>query len=73
MQSSVYRNGRTVSYNKREESYRVIKCPLYLEDEEGPKVKKWDGPYWDAPVCVGCYSRRICQRTRSTCNRRAKC
>lgn len=66
-----YRRGRSTP--KYEESYRVYDCPLYLEDEERPKHKKWDGPYWDAPVCMECYSREICMRTKSTCNRRAKC
>lgn len=55
------------------ESYRVSTCPLYLEDRKEPPPPKWDGPYWDAPVCRGCYSRKVCMEVKGTCNKRAKC
>lgn len=72
MQTSVYRRGQLVNCNKREESYRVIDCPLYLEDKREPPPPKWDGPYWDAPVCMECYSRKACMEVKGTCNRRAR-
>ena len=55
------------------ESYRVSACPLYMEDRKEPKPLKWDGPYYDAPVCKSCWSRRVCMEMNGTCNRRAKC
>lgn len=55
------------------ESYRVAACPLYLEDRREQPQPKWDGPYWDAPVCRGCYLRKVCMEVKGTCNRRAKC
>lgn len=73
MQTTVHKHGKTRNYQKYEESYRVIDCPLYQEDRSEPECQKWDGPYWDAPVCMECYSREICMRTKSTCNMRAKC
>lgn len=61
-------------YRHYEESYHVIDCPLYLKDDRmEPERPKWDGPYWDAPVCMECYSRQICMEVKGTCNRRAKC
>lgn len=54
------------------ESYRVSVCPLYLEDRREPKCPKWDGPYWDAPLCRACWSRRICMETHGTCNGMAR-
>lgn len=68
MQTSICGGKRKV--RKYEESYRVEDCPLYLEDEREAPPPKWDGPYWDAPVCMECYSREICMRTKSTCNLR---
>lgn len=73
MQTTVHKHGKTRNYQKYEESYRVIDCPLYQEDRSEPECQKWDGPYWDAPVCMECYSRKVCMELKGTCNRRAKC
>lgn len=70
MQDSVDSGRRKVRrYSK---SYRVADCPLYLEDARETPPPKWDGPYWDAPVCMECYSRKTCMEVKGTCNRRAK-
>lgn len=71
VQSSTEKRGKRRNFRHYAESYLVIDCPLYLEDErqEKPPVH-WDGPYWDAPVCMACYSRAVCMRTKGTCNRR---
>lgn len=72
VKTTVGPTGKRKHLRKRLESYLVVDCPLYLENEKKEKPKRWDGPYWDAPVCLGCYSREICMRTKGTCSRRAK-
>lgn len=73
MQTSTHKRGKFWYYKRYEESYRVIDCPLYLEDRKEPPPPKWDGPYWDAPVCRGCYSCKVCMEVKGTCNKREKC
>lgn len=73
MRAYTTQNGTPKSHRRYVESYRVIGCPLYLEDRRDPERQKWDGPYWDAPVCMECYSREICMEVKGTCNRRARC
>lgn len=68
IQTSTHKRGKFRYYKHYEESYRVVDCPLYLEDRREPERLKWDGP-----VCMECWSRRVCMETHATCNRRAKC
>lgn len=55
------------------ESYIVKKCAMYIEDEKMRKENRiWDGPYWDAPVCIECHSRDVCIWSKCTCNKRSR-
>ena len=68
---TAYADGKR--YERPTVSYLVRKCPLYYPDPPRKEETGWTGPYYEAPVCMGCWSRKICMELKGTCNRRAKC
>lgn len=69
IQMTAYTGGKR--YERPTVSYLIRKCPLYQPDPPR-KEEDWTGPYYEAPVCMGRWSRRICLNRGSVCNERAR-
>lgn len=53
-------------------SYFVERCPEYIAEERWNAPAEWNGAYYDAPICMACFTRKICQQVKATCNARAR-
>lgn len=71
---------RRRSFAHEVESYYVIECPGFEPEPEREEAGKVYEPYssvgskgyYNAECCEKCYSRAVCEKSRGTCNRRAR-